>query len=107
MRQSGKNVETAVPPGPGNPLGPVFIRFGDPALGLGMHGTNVPSSVPGFRSHGCVRLRSPDAFTASSDPPDGSPDFFGSGYTDAQGAHWQEINLQALSQQPQFLSISA
>jgi hypothetical protein len=40
MRQSGKNVETAVPPGPGNPLGPVFIRFGDPALGLGMHGTN-------------------------------------------------------------------
>lgn len=61
MRQSGKNVETAVPPGPGNPLGPVFIRFGDPALGLGMHGTNVPSSVPGFRSHGCVRLRSPDA----------------------------------------------
>lgn len=61
MRQSGKPVETVVPPGPNNPLGPVFIRFGEPALGLGMHGTNAPSSVPGFRSHGCVRLRSPDA----------------------------------------------
>jgi twitching motility protein PilI len=52
-------------------------------------------------------LRGMDAFTASSDPPPGSPDYFGSGYTDAEGAHWQEINLQALSQQPQFLSISA
>ncbi len=40
-------------------------------------------------------------------PPAGSPEYFGSGYTDANGAYWQEINLQALSQQPQFLSISA
>ena len=52
-------------------------------------------------------LRSLDAFTASQDAPEGSPEYFGSGYTDANGAYWQEINLQALSQQPQFLSISA
>jgi twitching motility protein PilI len=52
-------------------------------------------------------LRNMEAFTASNEPPAGSPDYFGSGYTDANGAHWQEINLQALSQQPQFLSISA
>jgi len=52
-------------------------------------------------------LRNMEAFTASNEPPAGSPDYFGSGYTDATGAHWQEINLQALSQQPQFLSISA
>jgi twitching motility protein PilI len=52
-------------------------------------------------------LRNMEAFTASNAPPAGSPDYFGSGYTDATGAHWQEINLQALSQQPQFLSISA
>jgi twitching motility protein PilI len=52
-------------------------------------------------------LRNLDAFTSSSEPPDGSPSYFGSGYTDANGAYWQEINLQALSQQPQFLSISA
>jgi twitching motility protein PilI len=52
-------------------------------------------------------LRNLDAFSSSSEPPEGSPGYFGSGYTDANGAHWQEINLQALSQQPQFLSISA
>jgi twitching motility protein PilI len=52
-------------------------------------------------------LRNVDAFSSSSDAPTGSPDYFGSTYTDANGAHWQEINLQALAQQPQFLSISA
>lgn len=52
-------------------------------------------------------LRSLDAFSSSTEPPEGSPAYFGSGYTDANGAYWQEINLQALSQQPQFLSISA
>ncbi|HWI80578.1 chemotaxis protein CheW [Ramlibacter sp.] len=52
-------------------------------------------------------LRSLDAFRSSSEPPAGSPGYFGSGYTDAAGAYWQEINLQALAQQPQFLSISA
>ncbi|NML43053.1 chemotaxis protein CheW [Ramlibacter sp. G-1-2-2] len=52
-------------------------------------------------------LRNIDAFTASNEAPQGSPEYFGSGYTDASGAYWQEINLQALSQQPQFLSISA
>lgn len=52
-------------------------------------------------------LRNVDAFTSSSGPAEGSPGYFGSGYTDTNGAFWQEINLQALSQQPQFLSISA
>jgi twitching motility protein PilI len=52
-------------------------------------------------------LRSLDAFSSSAEAPAGSPDYFGSGYTDANGTYWQEINLQALSQQPQFLSISA
>lgn len=52
-------------------------------------------------------LRNTEAFVSSSAAPAGSPDYFGSSYTDAAGAFWQEINLQALSQQPQFLSISA
>jgi twitching motility protein PilI len=52
-------------------------------------------------------LRSLDAFSSSQEAPAGSPEYFGSGYTDANGAYWQEINLQALAQQPQFLSISA
>lgn len=51
-------------------------------------------------------LRNLDAFTESSDPPEGSPGYFGSRFTDSSGAHWQEINLQALSQQTHFLSIS-
>ena len=52
-------------------------------------------------------LRNAEAFAAVSEPPAGAPSYFGNGYTDADGAYWQEINLQALSQQPQFLSISA
>ena len=35
----------SVPAGPNNPLGPVFVRLGDPKLSLGIHGTNAPASV--------------------------------------------------------------
>ena len=63
MKKAGQAPQTTVPAGQNNPLGPVFIRFGDPSLGLGMHGTSAPQSVPGLRSHGCVRLKSPDALT--------------------------------------------
>jgi twitching motility protein PilI len=52
-------------------------------------------------------LRGLDAFQSSEPPPPGAPCWFGSRYTDSSGACWQEINLQALSQQTQFLSISA
>ncbi|HYD77732.1 chemotaxis protein CheW [Ramlibacter sp.] len=52
-------------------------------------------------------LRNLEAFASSSEPAEGSPAWFGSTYTDAAGVQWQEINLQALSQHPQFLSISA
>lgn len=60
MKKQGKPVQTVVPPGADNPLGPVFIRFGEATLGLGIHGTNAPASVPGFRSHGCVRMKNED-----------------------------------------------
>ncbi|HSW19411.1 MAG TPA: chemotaxis protein CheW [Ramlibacter sp.] len=52
-------------------------------------------------------LKGLDGFASSSAAPPEAPAWFGSGYTDPQGVYWQEINLQALSQQPQFLSISA
>lgn len=52
-------------------------------------------------------LRKQEAFQASAAPPAGSPAYFGSLFTDGQGARWQEINLQALAQSPEFLSISA
>lgn len=52
-------------------------------------------------------LRGVEAFAASIEAPEGSPAYFGHVYVDAQGVHWQEINLQLLSQSPEFLSISA
>lgn len=66
LRAHGKPVVTEVPPGDDNPLGKVFIRFGEPGLGLGIHGTNAPGSVPGFRSHGCVRMKNPDALSLAA-----------------------------------------
>ena len=67
------NGVTSIPPGPKNPLGPVFVRLGDPKLGLGIHGTNAPASVPGVRSHGCVRMKSPDALQFAKTITTGSP----------------------------------
>lgn len=52
-------------------------------------------------------LRSTDAFVASEPPAEDAPAFFGSIYLDSSGARWQELNLQALSQDSAFLSISA
>ena len=72
QKERGDGV-TTVPAGPNNPLGPVFVRLGDPKLGLGIHGTNAPSSVPGVRSHGCVRMKSPDALEFANTIATGSP----------------------------------
>ncbi|MDB5100892.1 MAG: hypothetical protein JWM80_5313 [Cyanobacteria bacterium RYN_339] len=49
---------TVVPPGPKNPLGPRWIGFWDGSYG--MHGTNVPTSIKQYASHGCVRFRAGD-----------------------------------------------
>lgn len=51
-------------------------------------------------------LRSAQAFVASEPPGDQAPAYFGTTYIDAQGMRWQELNLQALSEHPAFLSIS-
>lgn len=56
---------------------------------------------------GLAGLRHVEAFTASEPPPEGAPAYLGTCYTDADGHRWQEINLQLMSQSPQFLSISA
>jgi L,D-transpeptidase ErfK/SrfK len=58
MLREGKPVLTAVPPGPENPLGRHWIGTSLP--GIGLHGTNAPASIYGFRSHGCVRLHPDD-----------------------------------------------
>ncbi|MFD1711609.1 chemotaxis protein CheW [Ottowia sp. GY511] len=50
-------------------------------------------------------LRTAEAF-ASSSPADGElPPYFGPTFIDLDGAQWQEINLQALSQHQPFLGI--
>lgn len=54
-----------------------------------------------------IGLRGVDAFTDSQEPAGDAPAWIGHLYTDDAGGRWQEINLQALSQQPQFLSIGA
>ena len=52
-------------------------------------------------------LRGSDAFASSSAAVAGAPDYYGHCFVDAQGQSWQEINLRALAQSPQFLSIGA
>lgn len=47
-----------VPPGPANPLGPRWI--GLDLKSFGIHGTNDPSSVGHFASHGCIRMWNSD-----------------------------------------------
>ena len=52
-------------------------------------------------------LRGSDAFVSSQPPAPDAPVFFGATYLDSSGTRWQELNLQALSQHPAFLSIRA
>jgi twitching motility protein PilI len=51
-------------------------------------------------------LRGVDGFASSAQPAHDAPAYFGSRYTESNGTDWQEINLQTLSQQSRFLSIS-
>ena len=48
-----------VPPGPGNPLGTRWM--GTSAQYVGLHGTPAVSSIGTRASHGCIRMRIPDA----------------------------------------------
>jgi twitching motility protein PilI len=52
-------------------------------------------------------LRNQDAFSDFAEKSPESPDFFGNQYIDPAGQSWQEINLQLLAQQANFLTISA
>ena len=48
-----------VPPGPTNPLGTRWMGISSP--GVGIHGTPEPGSIGYSVSHGCIRMRIPDA----------------------------------------------
>ena len=51
--------QSAVPPGPGNPLGTRWMGISAPYVGI--HGTPDAASIGYSASHGCVRMRIPDA----------------------------------------------
>jgi len=51
--------EKPVPPGPGNPLGTRWM--GLDAAGVGIHGTPDAASIGYSASHGCIRMKIPDA----------------------------------------------
>jgi hypothetical protein len=56
------NQKTKIMPGASNPLGTRWIGFhqvGNQAYGI--HGTNEPSSIGKFVSHGCIRMLVPDS----------------------------------------------
>lgn len=54
-----------------------------------------------------VGLRGVEAFATSQAPAASAPPWLGATYTTAQGEAWQELNLQVLAQQAEFLSIGA
>lgn len=58
MEAQGKPVITRMAPSPLNPLGAHWLRLSLP--GIGIHGTNAPSSIYRFASHGCIRLHPDD-----------------------------------------------
>jgi L,D-transpeptidase ErfK/SrfK len=53
MASKGKRVLTRVPPGPDNPLGTRWIGI---TSSIGIHGTNAPSSIFKYATHGCIRM---------------------------------------------------
>lgn len=54
-----------------------------------------------------IGMRRQDAFVGVVPTPAGSPEYFGQRLVDAQEVSWQEINLQLLVQNPEFLAIGA
>ena len=51
--------QAPVPPGPGNPLGTRWMGLSAP--GVGIHGTPNAASIGYSASHGCIRMRIPEA----------------------------------------------
>jgi lipoprotein-anchoring transpeptidase ErfK/SrfK len=62
-----------VPPGPGNPLGTRWMGLS--VSGVGIHGTPDPASIGYSASHGCIRMRIPEAEWVFSRVRVGTPVF--------------------------------
>ena len=53
-RRAGRRIPAHVPPGPSNPLGKYWLGLS--VGGVGIHGTNAPSSIYQVTTHGCIRM---------------------------------------------------
>jgi len=62
-----------IPPGPGNPLGTRWMGLTAP--GVGIHGTPDAASIGYSASHGCIRMRIPDAESLFTSVDTGTPVF--------------------------------
>jgi lipoprotein-anchoring transpeptidase ErfK/SrfK len=60
-----------IPPGPGNPLGTRWMGTTAPLVGI--HGTPDAASIGYSASHGCIRMRVPDAETLFGQVSVGTP----------------------------------
>jgi lipoprotein-anchoring transpeptidase ErfK/SrfK len=60
-----------IPPGPGNPLGTRWMGTTAPLVGI--HGTPDAASIGYSASHGCIRMRVPDAETLFNEVHVGTP----------------------------------
>jgi lipoprotein-anchoring transpeptidase ErfK/SrfK len=60
-----------IPPGPGNPLGTRWMGTTAPLVGI--HGTPDAASIGYSASHGCIRMRVPDAETLFNQVNVGTP----------------------------------
>ena len=60
-----------VPPGPGNPLGTRWMGLTVPLVGI--HGTPDAASIGYSASHGCIRMRVPDAEALFNEVEVGTP----------------------------------
>lgn len=56
--RAGRSLPLKVPPGPSNPLGRHWMGLS--GGGVGIHGTNAPTSVYKTTTHGCIRLHPDD-----------------------------------------------
>ncbi|SDE31453.1 L,D-transpeptidase [Sporomusa acidovorans] len=58
-------------PNPGGPFGVMWMGLSIPHYGI--HGTNDPSSIGKYVSHGCIRMYNQDVLELSRTVPVGTP----------------------------------
>jgi lipoprotein-anchoring transpeptidase ErfK/SrfK len=66
-----RNDRQTLPPGPNNPVGPVWIDLSKEHYGI--HGTPEPGKIGHTESHGCIRLTNWDALELAAIVRPGTP----------------------------------